>query len=302
MPKVILLNTHEFPCPGSHLLHTRKFLRSFEHSGYDFLEVEAWEAFDALPLSGADIVYFSDHGIKNDTLSDVQIQMLEQIRVSGPFPIFWFWQRQSALLNSIFGDRWILTGEHYRSKVVRETHQEASDAFRGSENFVPLTFAASLTKEEIASVKRADRWDATFVGHHYQRLLNASLLVSPHKIAVRYTPPFISEERRIEFFTNTLMVLGWHSKGNIVNGVVVERVFEGLAFGAVVVTDNPFALEATDGNVIFSTDRAEISDLLHRFKRDPQYWKELSQSGQRWASEHGTYLSVTRNFLERISV
>ena len=302
MPKVILLNTSEFPCPGSHLLHTRKFLRSFEHFGYEFLEVETWSALIDLPLLASDILYFSDHGIKNDTLSGAQVQMLEQIGDSGPFPIFWFWQRQSELLDSIFGDRWILTGEQYRSKVVRETHQEASDAFRESENFVPLTFAASLTKEEISSVKRTEHWDATFVGHHYQRLLNTSLLLSPHKIAVRYTPPFISEERRVEFFTNSLVVLGWHSKGNITNGVVVERVFEGLAYGAVVITDNPFALEATDGNAIFSTDRAEIIDLLHRFKRDPQYWGKLSRSGQSWAAEHGTYLSVTRNFLERVGV
>jgi hypothetical protein len=83
--------------------------------------------------------------------------------------------------------------------------------------------------------------------------------------------------------------------------VVVERVFEGLAYGAVVITDNPYALEATDGNVIFSTDRTEILDLIERFNREPQIWQKLSLAGQSWASENGTYLNVTRKFLERIS-
>ncbi len=301
LSRVFLINTGDFPCPGSHLLHTRKFLRSFEHFGYIFHEVDSWTTFLEARPSENDIVYFSDHGILDGTLTTIQLHKLEQIKAAGPFPIFWFWHRQIEVLNSIFGTRWILTGEHYRSKVVRESHQMVSDAFRESPNFTPLTFAASLTKQEIASVKRGAQWDATFVGHHYKRLLNASLLLSPHKISVRYTPPFISEDKRLAYFTDSLVVLGWHSDGNIANGVVVERVFEGLAYGAVVITDNPYALEATDGNVIFSTDRTEILDLLERFKRDQKFWQKLSNSGQSWASEYGTYVDVTRKFLERIS-
>ena len=301
MPRVFLLDTEEFPCPGSHLLHTRKFLKSFEHFGYEFHEIKSWESITSAQPSQADIVYFSDHGIQNDFLTGIQLQRLEQVKSAGAFPIFWFWHRQIELLNSIYGNRWILTGEHYRSKVVRESHQVVAEAFRESPNFTPLTFAASLTKQQIASVRRGAQWDATFVGHHYKRLLNTALLLSPHKIAVRYTPPFISEEKRVSYFTDSLIVLGWHSQGNIANGVVVERVFEGLAYGAVVITDNPFALEATDGNVIFSTDRTEILDLIERFKREPQFWQKLSLAGQSWASENGTYLNVTRKFLERIS-
>jgi hypothetical protein len=300
MPRVFLLNTDEFPCPGSHLLHTRKFLRSFEYFGFEFREADSWSTVLQSQPSPADIFYFSNHGIEADALSGEQMHVLEQVKKAGSFPIFWFWHSQEELLNAIFGERWILTGEHYRANVVRESHQFASEAFRSSPNFIPLTFAAALTKEQILGVQRGSQWDATFIGHHYKRRLNASLLLSPHKIAVRYTPPFISEEKRVSYFTNTLLVLGWHSSGNIANGVVVERVFEGLAYGAAVVTDNPFALEATDGNAIFATDRAEILALIERFKRDQQFWNRVSKSGQLWAADYGTYQSVTQRFLSRI--
>jgi hypothetical protein len=301
MPRAILLNTAEFPCPGSHLLHTRKFLNAFGPFGYEFVLIDSFEHLRDMALGPKDVVYFSNHGLKDEAMSTSQMLILEAIRSSGAFPIFWFWHEQSDLLNGLFGDRWILTGEHYRALVPLESHAVVSEAFRSSPNFVPLTFAASLSKEEINGVQKGSRWDASFVGHYYQRTLNTSLILSKAKVGIKYTPPFISEEARIRYFTDSMVVLGWHSSANASNGVVVERVFEGLAYGSVVITDNPFALEATDGNVIVSTDRHEILELIKRFKSDERLLKKTVDAGKSWVSSHGTYSSVVLNFLERIS-
>ncbi len=300
MPRIFLINSDDFPCPGSHLLHTRKFLKSFENFGFTYGELNSTQDIAVAQLSSQDVVYFSNHGVSEAGPSTQQLTILEAIRLSGAFPIFWFWQRHSDLLSSMFGSRWILTGEHYRAQIVRESHEEIAEAFRKSENYVPLTFAASMTPEEIMGIEKKHTWDASFVGHRYQPLLNAGLLLSKHKVSIRYTPPFISEEKRVGYFKDSLVMLGWHSLGNIANGVVVERVFEGLAYGCVVVTDNPYALEATDGNAIFSTNRVEIIELIGRLKRDESLRASIVAKGRLWAASHGTYRSVTEKFLERI--
>jgi hypothetical protein len=299
--RIILLNTIEFPCPGSHLLHAKKLLSSFETQGLEFGEIGPSQSDELIELGHGDIVYISDHGLSTSGPSQLQIEALERLAKQGVFPIFWFWHKYCDLLTGIFGDRWILTGEHLRSKIVLPSHSEYSSISAASPNFVPSRFASSLRASEIGATPRKVLHNASFVGHRYQRQLNRKLQLTLPKVKVVYTPPFISEQFRISLFTGSHIVLGWHSGPNISNGNVVERVFEGLAFGSVVITDNPFALEATDGNVLFADTYAQTKEYFQRVIGDDKFRSSLQANGVAWAKAHGTYESVAASFVERIN-
>ncbi len=295
--RVALLNSREFPCPGSHLLHTRKFLQTFSGLGYEYLEISNLSELRDANLNYDDMIYFSDHGLGASGPSAMQISILEEVARIGAVPIFWFWQNKADLLDEIFNGRWLLTGEHLRAKNVLPSHQEYRDLSAARSNFVPLSFAASLEPTEVGNFHRKIRFNATFVGHRYQLSLNRRLRLQVPKTKIVYTPPFISEEDRIQYFTGSHVVLGWHSEGNIQNGNVVERVFEGLAYGSVVITDNPYAIDATDGNVLFADTFAATKAHLDRVIVDEKFRSKLQREGIKWAQSFGTYKSVAESFI-----
>lgn len=298
--RILLLNTIEFPCPGSHLLHAKKLLRSFESQGMVFGEINEANADTLFELSSGDIVYISNHGLSEYGPTSTQVGALERLAQLGVVPIFWFWHKHSQLLDNIFHGRWILTGEHLRSKIVLPSHGEYSAITSSRSNFVPSRFAAAVNPSEVGNIPRKVLYNASFVGHRYQKTLNRQLRWTLPKVKIVYTPPFISEQERVWMFTSSHIVLGWHSSPNISNGNVVERVFEGLAYGSIVITDNPFALEATDGNVLFADTYDQTKEYFQRIVHDDVFRNSLQEKGLAWARNHGTYESVADSFLNKI--
>ncbi len=297
--RIALVNTLDFPCPGSHLLHARKLLSSLSSQGLSYQEISENDSAQLLELGEGDLVYISNHGLVGDVPSEFQLNILEKLAKSGVVPIFWFWHEQASLLDAIFGSRWILTGEHLRARNVLPTHEAYSQITSSRNNFVPSRFASALRPDQVGTIRRVNRFNASFVGHRYQRLLNLQLGISLPKVKIVYTPPFISEAERVDLFTSSHIVLGWHSTSNILNGNVVERVFEGLAFGSVVITDNPYALDATDGHVLFSDTYTQTRDYFERVIKDVAFRENLQKNGISWASSHGTYESVAASFVAK---
>jgi len=97
------------------------------------------------------------------------------------------------------------------------------------------------------------------------------------------------------------VALGWHSEGNIENHVVVERVFEGLAFGNVVVSDTPIARDVTDGIVEFADTYDATRDFLLRIKRDEAFRQKKMEQGFAWAKVNGTYSHVAKRFIDHFA-
>jgi hypothetical protein len=283
--RIALLNTLEFPCPGSHLLHARKLLSSLSRQGFHYLEISDKQPTEVQELGEGDLVYISNHGLVGGAPSSLQIGILEKLAKSGVIPIFWFWHEHAGLLDSLFGSRWILTGEHLRAQNVLPSHEEYSRITRSRSNFVPSRFASALPSNQVGTIPRANRFNASFVGHRYQRVLNFKLAMSLPKVKVVYTPPFISEVERVNLFTSSHIVLGWHSASNIVNGNVV------------VITDNPYALEATDGHVLFADTYSQTKEHFDRVIKDVTFRNRLQENGISWSRAHGTYESVAASFV-----
>lgn len=293
MPIIALLNTNSLPCPGTHYFHTKRFLSGFKSHGFTYLEIS--DDTNLLNLGKDDLIYISNHGLSENS----HIELL-QVKKSGAIPIFWYAHNQIRMISEIFGTRFILTGEHFRKKPALEPHLSFWNLQNELTNYVPLTFASDLAKEKIGSMSRHDKYSAHFIGNGYKRSWNIGLRIAIPRTIIINTPPFLPEPRRREIFLSSKVALGWHSKQNISNHVLVERIFEGLAFGNVVVSDHPDAQDATDGIVEYSSNFLQAAELIQKSNRDNSFSSRKQELGYAFARSHGTYDQIALNFVKAI--
>jgi len=307
MNRIVILNTPEVPVFGTHLFHVKKLCEGFRWNGLDVVEVNALDELNQINLCENDFIYISNHIINgtDDPMfcrSSVLVErLLGFIAYKKCIPILWFWH--SFVDNPLMGvlrDRYILTGEHFRSKPKSAPHILAWDVQNRTNNYVPSTFSAAIHPDKIGSFSRSNTFMSNFVGCSYKAEWLDLLMKRPNeKHHVTITPPHISEEDRVSSFLNSVTSLGFHSQTNIDNSVVVERVFEGLAYGNVVVSDNPCCKEMTDGIIEFVDSYDSLVDLLHKSWYDRDYRTSKQVMGMEWCRQHGTYKPVASAFLEK---
>lgn len=283
----------EWPCPGSHYLHTKKFLKAFESHGFEYQEISRLNQIEL--IQPGDIVYLSNHGFTSD---DIPFDVLERIGKMGAFQILWYWHDHLEMARNLFGERFVLTGEHFYEKPQLLDHVRCWNIQNKISNFVPLTFASNLNPTEIGTFSRSAKYLAHFVGNGYKKEINTRLRMRFRGIKIVNTPPFISESARRDIFLASKIALGWHSQGNIENHVVVERVFEGLAFGNVVISDTATAVAITGGIVEFADSYEIAKELILRIRKDEKFRVSKMEDGYEWAKAHGTYWHVARNFID----
>lgn len=289
--RIYLVLLEKLPCPGSHYLHTRKFLEAFSTLGYKYGEIKSES--EIQNISPGDIVYISNHGVNH---APEVLDTIEKLAERGAKYILWFWHDFLDIADANFAGRYILTGEHFHQKPLLDEHVHRWEIEQKTQNYLPLTFASKLLPSAIGTLPRNDKYLAHFIGANYKKSWNFGLKVIFRNVKIVNTPPFISEEERERIFLSSGVALGWHSDANIQNHVVVERVFEGLSYGNFVVSDNPTAHEITDGIVETATSFGEIRDWLKRYKEDGRFRALKQREGYAWSKANGTYTNVAARF------
>jgi hypothetical protein len=237
----------------------------------------------------------SNHGFSRTV---IPYDLFSILSATGANFILWFWHEHLSTATEIFRQNFVLTGEHFYNKPSLHAHVKIWEIQNSTNSYVPLTFASNLLPADIGKLSRRDEYLAHFIGNGYKPTLNKKLSRRFRKIKIINTPPFIPEAERKRIFLSSKVALGWHSDDNIKNSVVVERVFEGLAFGNVVVSDTPVAKEITDGIVEFSDTYEETKEFLLRIKKDDAFRALKVEQGLSWAKAHGTYWHVAKRFID----
>ena len=189
-----------------------------------------------------------------------------------------------------------MTGEHYRGKPIEPGYSIPYFFQKYVNNYVPLTFAASILPEQVGTLERTDRLDACFIGTTYKPEWVRGL-----KNVVYTTGNVLPEQERINLFLSSKIALGFHADVNIRNNLITERVFEGLAYGCVVISDNPCCKELTGGIVQTVTSYDEFVKVYNELINDTEKMKDLQRRGYEWARENGLYVHTVQNFLNKIN-
>ena len=294
--RAIIWNTPTLPLPGTMYFHVKKFMSGFENHGFDVIEVNNPDAMHQLTKD--DIVYISHHGIDYFN-SDISIA--EFIKLAKLDCIFVMWHFHEHLQDEVAHNlphRFVYTGEYYSPNSSYSN--EKYDRYRRHDNYIPTKFLSALKPEQIGKFERHPTYDAQFVGSPYQPDIMRQLMTK-FSIVGSYTPPFISEEARISTFLNAKCTLGFHDPANVRNGLITERVVEGMAFGCAVVSDNPMVEEFTDGCATYAASYDDFVLFLDRAKHDNAWLAERQLTGYEFAKSKGTYTHLAGDFIKKFA-
>lgn len=282
---VYLMNSPELPIPGTHYYTSSKFIKGFQYHGYIVNEAKTMDS-----ITDNSIVLLSDHGLFE---KEKGMKALKYLANKYPNSIYicWFYHKY---YNEIPFKKFVITGEHFHKKPLLDHHVMCWDLQNKINNYVPLTFSSSLYPEQIGNIPRNESINGCFIGTPYKPYWVHGL-----DNIVYITGNMLPEDKRIQYFLSSKIAFGFHADANILNNVVVERVFEGMAYGCVVISDTPVASEITDNIVQYASSKDEFLEIYKRLLYNEKERKELQRRGYEWIKQNGLYVHVTKKFLEK---
>lgn len=304
-----MINTGEYPTPVTHYYTASKFMNGFVYNGYITHEINSISELNNIQDSEDNVFLMSDHfySLPNDSWMSVFDSWANKFQKSSW--IFWHFHniyKFNYLDKSIDFPfkNYIFTGEHYRvvNDDVRAYWGGLIDWYTGHENYVKWPFAADVNPFEIENIvsKRKDIFDCGYVGASYKQEWTNQLR-NTFNCFVHYYFPTLDEQTRIEKgFLDSKISLGFNSDSNAKLGLPTERVFEGLAYGCVVVTDCKVAEDATDGIVKYVSNYDQLFEFVSEYSNNEQLRKEKQKNGINFAKSQGTYYHVAREFISKI--
>ena len=283
MPSIALVNCPESPCPWTHGAACREFLEGWE--GY-----EVSEAKTLAECAGKDWLLLSNHRI--------DWQFLDTLAAQNPNTIFILWFYHSVLDRIPFR-KWILTGEQYVNPPTLPEHSSLHAKALQIPNYWPLWLRANEDPARIGTYERPvkPRYMGYFAGSGYKRdWVHGLPDIVYHDVGAS---GLLTAEQRRHLALQSLFAFGFHSPGNIANNHVTQRVFEGMAYGCVVLSDNPAAVKLTGGIVEYVGSREELIDRMAYFVWNPAAVSEKREAGYEWVRKHGTNRAAAKAFQEK---
>jgi glycosyltransferase involved in cell wall biosynthesis len=231
----------------------------------------------------------------------VDLDYLGRLAAATPETVFILWSFFDVLDRIPF-KRWILTSEQYIRPPTMEGHlanyQKALAL--GPGRYIPLGLRVPESPTSIGSWPRADppTLTACFMGSPYKAQWTARIPnILYHNIQ---RDGLLTAAARRANYLRSMFALGFHSDENVRNNHVTQRVFEGMAYGCVVLSDNPAAALLTDGIVEYVGSAAEVEERIAYFLWNPDLVAAKQAAGYEWCRKYGTNRWAARQFLDAI--
>lgn len=211
--------------------------------------------------------------------------------------IAWFWHNEEDFFNSL-GVPVIFTGEYLYGMPEEDYHRNWHKFYHSRKNALPIKFSAKIDPSQVGEGCNNTAIAISYVGNRQYKPDWYRLFQTRHDCRIVPTLPYISEEERLNIYKNSQISLGLHSEDNIRSKVVVERIFEALAYGALCFTDNPNAVEATQGCAIFIKDKEQLLALVDEYLGGEGKRMALRQRGFEFIRNQGTNFHRAKEFIE----
>ncbi|MDG6923861.1 MAG: glycosyltransferase family 1 protein [Nitrososphaerota archaeon] len=321
-PTFWIMNHFLLPTPYNHRFFVEKFARGFKYSGF---EIKVARKLDE--IRGPGFVMISNHPFYHryasnfyystalSSVSDHKVSAFEQRfkatmlvehaairvlarRLKEQNIVLLAWMRHSE---KEFFDRLdipvIFTGEYHYGRPVHRRIIEWYDFYCREKNALPVEFAADVDPARVGANCENTKYLVSYVGNRTYGPNYYSLFRGRDNCRIVPTPPYIPEDERISIYRQSRTALGLSSEYNVVNKVVTERRFESLAYGAICLTDNIHAVEATHGCAIAIQSEEHLLGLLKQVSANKDGFMELRQQGFQFIRDHGTYAARAKSFV-----
>jgi len=281
---ISLLNTDTCPCPGTHRAACLEFINGFTEFGFVTKESRSLNE-----CADVTILVLSSHKI--------DLEYLNLLNSLNPNTIYILWYYHSVYYDIPF-KHFILTGEHFIHPPKMASHINFHNLNESINNFVPLYLRANESPKNIGIYHRQKEYNACFIGTPYKESWSDVCdKVFYHDIN-KYG--LLSSEQRKENYLKSTIVFGFHNDGNILNSHVTQRVFEGLTYGCIVISDNKAAYDYTNGIVEYVSTKEELSEKVNYILNNPDIIADKQKLGYEWAKKYGTNRYSAKAFLDKI--
>jgi hypothetical protein len=206
--------------------------------------------------------------------------------------ICWYWDKDDSFRPFQY---MIHTGEYYINKTV-DIYQHYDYMMRP--DFVPFKLRASESPDKIGLYERKIERDYCFMGGGYKMdWIPKEFNGLYHRVIY---DNYLSYEERRTIYLSSIFAFGFQSDGNILTGHLSQRIFEGLAYGCIVLCENKLASIFTDGTVIYVSSKEDLIEKMKYYKEHPEEIIKLQQKGYEWVKKYGTNRLTIQNFLDKI--
>lgn len=327
MKTFYIYDSFTLPTAYNHRFFVEKFARGFIYHGYNVKVVSKPEQ-----IKNPGFVMLSDHpfynsfGTRNNRSGNklfyipstidkinkkidiltklnnqIQVKSIENlakhIKNKGVTLIAWFRHYQNEFMDYL-GIPIIYTGEYFYTKPFSEKQLSWYNFYQRNKNALPIEFAADINPNEIGHDCKNKKYTVSYVGNKGYKPYLYNTFLGKKDCSINPTPPYITELQRIKIYKNSIISLGLHADINIKNAIVNERVFEALAYGAICITDNKFALKATDGLAILINSTNELISEVNKLIDDKERVHRLKQLGFKFIVAKGSYMQRAQKFIE----
>ena len=270
---IIILDCPEINCPPPLLKVYIEFCEAFTRKGYN--------------------VQIS-HSIK-DINKNCIVLMGDFFHVDNPAEILfkqsplsiyigWYWHKQnvSILPHFIHIYENVLSSNPLPDKVL------ILQFMNSIPNSCPLLLRANEAIENIGFLSKNIDKDYCFMGG---RMCEWLVPGEPYKglyHGVHDVSNYLDYDERRRIYLSSTFALGFQTSDNIDNAHVSQRIFEGLCYGCIVLSNSIHASLQTNGIVEYIHDKNDLENKMKFFLQNPDIIKEKQELGYKFIREKGT--------------
>ena len=219
---------------------------------------------------------FIDNSITND--------MIDNLYLKNKNCIFFGWcchERKDLVdrlnkLNFVFVTTETLTPRGKQLELVKNTV-----------NYCPLYHRSDEDPNKIGTFKRNNKYDWCYTGWKYKDNLIPTKFKGLNKGVKSHKDYLTSEERR-EVYLSSLIHLAYVGDTNIVDGATPQRIFEGLSYGCIVLTNSKPACQQTENIPEYVGSLKDVEEKITYYLNNPDEVVKKQQLAYEFVKKSGT--------------
>jgi len=280
MRDILILNCKEIVCLKVLLFVITEMCEAFKTRGYNVKVIDSIK-----DITNNSVVFMGSTIMHSDPAS-----LLNQVAPDAIY-IGWYWGNINTSQLKYF----IYTYENMFNPDDRVKLLKTKIAN------CPLLLRASDNPDLIGTYERNVLRDYCYMGWNYCPNLIPS---EPYKglyHGVSNHDLFLGYSQRREIYLSSIFALGFQGNDNIVTKHVGQRMYEGMAYGCIVLSNSPAACEQTNNIVVYIDSKGDLENKMKYFKENPDMIKKKQEEGYKFIKEFGTNHYAIDKFIECIN-
>jgi hypothetical protein len=166
----------------------------------------------------------------------------------------------------------------------------------------PLLLRASENPLFVGTYEKNIQYDFCYMGARYCPHLVPGAPFKGIYYGVNDWKLFLPYNKRKDIYLASIFALGFQADENIANKHVSQRIFEGLAYGCIVLTNSMPACEQTNHIAVYVSSQKELEDQMYFYKANPVLLEEKQKAGYAFIKKYGTNHNAIDLFMKCINI